>query len=133
MPNDEQTTIFHDRPAVTYLSRWIATVDHPQLNWAWDIVQEIVDLYARANHEPAARTPYAPLAAGGRRRVASGGACASARVQQRGASPASLPSGIGRQEAPGIGPVACARRPAGHPDTIPTLGAPSNAARSRSV
>jgi hypothetical protein len=50
MPNDEQTTIFHDRPAVTYLSRWIATVDDPQLNWAWDIVQEIVDLYARANH-----------------------------------------------------------------------------------
>ena len=37
--------------------------------------------------ELAARTPYAPLAAGGRRRVASGGACASARAQQRGASP----------------------------------------------
>lgn len=49
MPSQEETVLFHDRPAVTYLDRWIATVDHPQLNWAWDIVQDLVDLYARAN------------------------------------------------------------------------------------
>jgi hypothetical protein len=48
MSGNEETMTFHDRQAVNYLGRWIDTVDDPQLNWAWDIVQEVIDVYARS-------------------------------------------------------------------------------------
>ncbi len=43
---------FRHEPARLYVEAWIDTQDEPTLNWAWDIVNGVVGVYAEASDEP---------------------------------------------------------------------------------
>lgn len=47
------TTTFRHRPAVQYLEVWVDLADDPTLNWAWDVVQGVVGVYAGLSDDDA--------------------------------------------------------------------------------
>jgi hypothetical protein len=46
--NDEAKGFDYEK-ATRWVNAWVATVDHPNLTWAWDVTVGVIDVYATMN------------------------------------------------------------------------------------
>lgn len=46
MASEEHSRPFDDRKAMGYIDKWVSTVAHPELTWAWDVACGVIELYA---------------------------------------------------------------------------------------